>query len=801
MATWQGIVRVGGTPVAKCYFTAYYRNSAGGGAAGPGNGVRASQWMSGVYLTESSGQGTVALSSDNFLGAGATVNANDQLIVILWRDSALTPADAAGFFYAGQSRTDGKSGTHGLGFKYDNGAAAQANYQTANQFYVATFTMTGQAWNATPGGVGGDVNGDISLVVNAAPTAVLTGLSTNLAVPTATTRAVAQALANGSSDLQTNRLYSFNGQIVFEQSSAAHNPSGGTQTVDGSAIDGSRYSFPDGLSYGAPSGQATDITYPGPAFQSHSHTFPSIDLYRVDLVVKDDSSPALTGTTSVYLRSFYRTVAAALGQRQYCSWTQYLSAPTEANASFSILNPNTVADVVRVPATITAVDDSVGRLGGEVRLTAAITLNGSAAQVLALDPTLLPASAPFGFLTFLTRAGSDVRECYRIVARGAGTLTIDTAGQTRSYTTRDWFRLSTEPFGGNDVHFDWEVSVSAGAWTKLGSAAQALAAPLSGTTVVLTGIGANVLPGWWLRVRDGAARGRYRIASVPSDNQLVLATACAAAAGDTIEIGCRDADALWSQSENDGLDFRILATFVDGWNLQGLTVAQGGVVNNLPPQAVAVVDSDETSATTYLFDGRRSHGTQTTWVQDGTLVGAHTLTGAAAFTLTDAALNTTGLRDGHAWLLILTDERVTAVFPIVDLDRETPSIQTITIDCRGQTLALTAGTRFRTTNVYEIEGTNLDNDVTTYAWRLRSAATVQVLPTTAAEFLVRFDRDDSSGAGGEWQYTYSEADDGRFACVELTVTDPEGATHTTWQLFTIEITESVAPRTRRLEWE
>jgi hypothetical protein len=85
MATAQGIIREGGSPVSKCFYTAYYKSN-NGGSEGPGAGQRASQWMRVTTITEGTGLYSVALSSDNFLGAAATVSNGDQLLVIAWRD-------------------------------------------------------------------------------------------------------------------------------------------------------------------------------------------------------------------------------------------------------------------------------------------------------------------------------------------------------------------------------------------------------------------------------------------------------------------------------------------------------------------------------------------------------------------------------------------------------------------------------------------------------------------------------------------------------------------------------------------
>jgi hypothetical protein len=256
MATAQGIIRYSGSPVEKVYYTAYYKSN-NGGSAGPGAGQRASQWMSGVYLTESSGLYSVALSSDNFLGAAATVSNGDQLIIIAWRTSSVTPAEAGGHFYSGQSRTTGQGGAHDIGFKYDSGDAGTANYGDVDQMVTKVFTLTGQTWNATPGGVGGDVNGDLVLGLNVGPTANFSNVSKLVGNPTLISRNVSFNIDNTSADFLTDRAYTFDSQIILQQSSAAHNPTGGTQIADGSAVDGSRYTFSAGLTYGTAFGTPT----------------------------------------------------------------------------------------------------------------------------------------------------------------------------------------------------------------------------------------------------------------------------------------------------------------------------------------------------------------------------------------------------------------------------------------------------------------------------------------------------------------------------------------------------------------
>lgn len=824
MASVQGIIRLGGTPASKIYYTAYYR-SANGGSSGPGDGQRASQWMRAVQLTEATGLFTVALSSDIFLGAGATVANGDQVVIIAWTKTTETPAQAPGTIFYGQRWQDGKSGTHVLGFKYDNGSSAEARYGEINQMVTKTFTMTGQAWNATPGGIGGDANGDISLGPNAAPTANISNISTLQSLPTGVTRGVSVSLINASQDDTTNKLYTFNSQILLEQCSAAHNPSGGTQTPDASDTDGSKYYFFDGLEAGQPFGtliggdaQGTNwVSFAGPSFPSFSHIFPHIDLYRIALQVKDDNSDTpLTHTSNHYVKVWFTTPTLSFQARQYASWAQFSVQPTDSNPNWSTANPNTVADVVRVRALITNPDDAVGRIGAETRLLAPVTLNGGSSFTInqAGIGALLPGSAPFGYIIFHTWSGQDVRHSYRVIAKTNDSVTIDTKGSTLTYTARDWFYLASEPSGGTDLTYNWEVSVSGGAWAIVGIPRQVLAAAISGTTITITGIGQNVCPGWWFRVIDGPARGYYQIASVANDNRVILTTPISGAAiGDSVEVTCRDHSLFWPQAENDALDFRATASYSRGWPSSGGytfsdvlgPVVNSGSVSNLPPQGIVSSIPDPGVATTYLFDGRKSYGTQTTWEQSAAFTGVHNLDGSTAFTLSDFALNTATLRDGHAWLVLFdAADRVQAVFPIVDLDRETPDPSKITIDTRGSTMEIQPGQKFRTTNVYEIEPpTNLDNDITSYAWRLRSAAAAQTQPTTPAEFEARFDRVDGSGSGAEWSFTFTEADNGRAACIELTVVDAEGTASTVWSMFTVVVEAGPGGGVRpwRIEWE
>jgi hypothetical protein len=807
MATAQGIVKFSGVPIARCFYTAYYKSN-NGGSAGPGAGQRSSQWASGVFLTEDSGLYSISCSADFFLGAAATVANGDQIVIIFWRLSTALPSQAGGSFFSGQSRTDGSGGTHARGFKSNNGAAV--NYAASDFVRSVTFTMTGNAWNATPGAVGGNADGNIDLLLNGAPVAALSGASTDQANPTAITRGVAAAFTNVSSDDVANKLFTFNGQILLEAMSAAHNPG------DGTSVEGSRYDFYQGLvhgrSFGTPAGGDANgtsfSTYAGPLFKSHSHTFPAIDVYRVTLTVRDDSEPSVTDTKNYYFKTFYRTPTFSIGARKWCSWSQYASNPQAANASFSASNPNTVNDVMTAALTVTDPDASAGSPAAARKMSGAVTLSGG---VQTINQTGIGIGAMVGsFFCLLTQNGANARKSFKVSACSADSVTIDATGDTSTLSTRDWYTYAAEPTAGTATAWDWEIDTGTG-YSRIGMpAVAAFPSNVVGLTVHIPGIGQNVLPGWNLSIIDGAGRGTVRITAVNNDDEIVVATAISASAGDHYEIGCRNAlSAVYAQDALGTLNLRVTGTYSNGWVFSTAVTAaiQTGSVNNIPPQAVVSKDSTAGSSTTYNFDGRKSYGTQTAWVQDSAFLLSHQLDGLATFDITDPMINTSGLRDGHAWITLLDSFGViTHVFKIVDVDRESPAPTVATIATNGSVLRIEAGTRFRTTNVYEIDGSDSDNNIAGYAWDLRSAdpaETMPALPTSHADFAARFSRVDGSGAGSQWAYTYSQTDVDRWACVELTVTDAHGATNVTWQLFKVSITQqpTTVDRPRRIEWE
>lgn len=747
---------------------------------------------------------TLALSSDNALGVAATVSASDQLLILFWKKTADGALGTPGAFFPGQARTSGLGGTHPRGFKTGNGNSSTPGFASCDLFCSVLFTLTGQDWNATPGGGGTGINGDVTLLQNAAPTAAFNNVSTNQAAPTQITRGVAASLGNASADVTTNRLYSYNGQACFEATSAAHDPGDLTPT------DGSRFEFSNGLAYGFPFGTVLPgdmggvsyATYTGPSFRDHTHTFPNIDLYRVVFTVRDDSEPSLTATVNGYLRTVYRSPTLALLARQWMSWDNYKLAPAATNPGFSASNANTINDVARVGVTLSEPDSFIGK-NAAMRLGAPVTISGSSVTLSKAGIGAgLPSSAPYGFVTFVTQASQLIRHTYRLMGATANSITIDPAGANQTYGANDWLFTAAEPAGGTDARWTWEVQEGSGAWQQLGSTGTGALA--NGVTVSKVGIGERALPGWSFAVLDGPSRGTYAVVSVPHDNAIVLDTSISLAADDAWTLGCDNGPALWPQRLNQALNFRATLSYTNGWTDQLATTTQSGSVNNLAPDAQVDRTVITGAAATYQFNAGRSTGTITVWFGAGAFVNPITLDGTSACTFSDPAIDTTQLRDGHAWLGITQPTgELLMVFAIADLDRETPDPHRITIDTQGVAATLQAGATFKLTNAYEIEGGNQDNDVVSYAWQLRSAAAAQTLPTTHAEFVARFDRADGTGAGVEWGYTYSDVDNGRFGCIELTVVDARGAATTTWAAFPIVVgLPPVGSGARtRLEWD
>jgi hypothetical protein len=92
--------------------------------------------------------------------------------------------------------------------------------------------------------------------------------------------------------------------------------------------------------------------------------------------------------------------------------------------------------------------------------------------------------------------------------------------------------------------------------------------------------------------------------------------------------------------------------------------------------------------------------------------------------------------------------------------------------------------------------------IVSYTWELRSSLGPESKPNTHSEFLSRFERADGSGVGtgNSWAYLYPPGDNGRYACVELTVTDTMNVTTTLWYLFTVQV-DTVTAVSRRIEWD
>ena len=376
MATAQGKVKVSGVDTPGVYYTALFHRAGS-----------VTQWRRVVRLTDNTGVYQVAISEDNFMGTNFVAQNGDKLVVLFWRDTTQAPAKSPGEAYENQSIVDGTAGDHEVGFKYDNGANAVANYSRANQYAAIVFNVTGDAWNATPDGGGiGDVNGNVTLQTNLGPSAVLAGLSTDPGNPTDITRLIAEALNNTSGDNENRvvtangeigQLYSQFGQILFQAISAAHNPTGGAQTADGSDIDGSRYRLFTGLEYGNVFGTiiagaggtldgADQVHYPGPSFQNHTHTWPHIDIYQIRLTTKDDAgidianpptNPALTAVDDFYVRTTYRAPGLVFGAREWASWTDHVA--NSGSPVFSAANPNTVRDVVRIDVNPAGLDNPI----------------------------------------------------------------------------------------------------------------------------------------------------------------------------------------------------------------------------------------------------------------------------------------------------------------------------------------------------------------------------------------------------------------------------------------------------------
>ena len=843
MASVQGIIDFGGTDLASVYYTAYY-NSNNGGGSGQGSGQRQSQWMRNVKTTEEGaglGQYTVSLSSDIFLGANATVANGDEVTIIAWRDSNGTIPNA-GASFAGQNGSNGTGGSHSLGFKYDNGNNTIANYADIDQAIVKTFTMTSNSWTATHNGTGGDVDGDLTLILTntQSPTATINGGSTNLNTPVNVNLKTNLTFNNNSADDTTPLAYMVDGQIIFGQSCAANCPTNGTQTSDGSSRAGSTFSYFDGSSYSQDKGTVlsdvngvnnpsafdnsnSDTTaYEGPDFENTTHEFTHIDIYKVNLEVQDDTDT--TGSIDqkdYFYRTQYRDSSVAITTREFQPWSSFITNATSNDfiTGFGTGNSNTINDVCKVSANITSLDNNDYLNGAsEVLVSTGFTLDGSASFALNLTAvgTDINLVAPFGFVTFLTQTGNDVRHCYEIIGRtDDNNITIDCNGSTQAYTTKDWFITGLEPCGGSAVRYSWEINT--GSWTSANKTNNVFASGITGTGINITNIGNDVIPGSMLIIKDGPAKGNYQIITVTNDDNIILAGSgitSTTQAGDTYCVGFDNSDLFIAQEDNDIQNIRCKIQYTRGWGdvanpwdhtlIEDKTATQNGSINNIPPEAIYSVSTSSGSATTYNFDGRKSYGTASTIIQDSTFAGTHTLDGDNSTTIIDANIDTSNLRDGHSWLILLNaDDHIIKVYPIDDIDHTDNT--SITINDNGDSITINIGDKFRTTNAFEIEGTN-PKEISNISWDLRMdsiAVSAPVTPINDTQFNNRFDTELSlNNSGEQWAYTFADTDTGKFACVKQTVTDPEGASDVLYTVFEISVAgASGVAGFRRIEWE
>jgi hypothetical protein len=903
MATAQGFVKVAGVNTPGVYYTAIYSR--------PGNVTR---WRRVVRLTDNAGIYQVAISEDNFMGTNWVCQNGDKLVVLFWRKSDVVPVDPPGSVYENQSPADGSGGDHPLGFKYDNGAAAVANYATADQFASVLFTLTGDAWNATPDGGGvGDINGNIDLQLNQGPSAVITGVSTDPLNPTEISRAVARILSNGSGDNEnrvtaggrtTGQFYSEFSQILFEQISGAHRPSGGVQTADGSAVDGTRFVVSTGSRYGnsfgtlvaGPSGTLvgdTQVVYPGPGFPSQTHTWTHIDIWPVQLTSRDDAgvgapgelNPSRTATVTFYLRTAYRAPGFSLLARQWASWTDLVAH--SGSPVFSSEAQNTIRDVALVTPALSGADNTIvaaaryqdapagsivalngvgrvairndpwsggqiyARFAGDTDLSTAIGGNltvdvpGIGRGIQAGD---LAVGEIRGFLNAITQTpvaggvATPILHAYPIVASSSlDSVVIATGGSTEVYTAMDWFFISNEPGGGNHVSWEWEVNTSGMGWESVGLTYSQLggSAVGPGTTINSPGIGAHAWPGAFFVVVNGGMRGWYPIASVPNDDQIVLVIGSPLPGlvqpSDTIAIGFPSKPLKWPQGVNDALDVRAAVMSTPGWSVTpGMSwrllgsspvfYTQTGAVSNLNPAAIIPSPASVPgNAKTYVFDGRRSYGTDVVWTQGDPLgtdpvfaAGGTILAGHPSIAFTDPNLINGGLRTGGHAVLVLVDPAgsITKVIPIVDTDKTDPTKVWLNTSTLGVNIPYGAGVqRFRTANDYEIEPGGSPSAIATYAWELRSSPTpLPPLGVNDPGFMTWWNlaRFDNSGDGSSFSHTYPQADSGRNAVVALTVVDEDTAPGsnapaqaTSRLAFVVNVSGggSTTLGARRLEWD
>ena len=838
MANVQGTIKnASGTVQDKVLYTAYYEKVTSGGTDGPGDGSRASQFCHVVYSSDV-GNFSMSVNSDNFIGAGATIANGDKVTLIFWRDASDEHGITSNTTYGSgtypsdpsyQSHTDASGGSHPLGFKHDNGNSSVSNYEQADEILEVTYTMTGNGWT---------VSGEDLQLVSAStrlPTANFTG-STNVGSPTSINTNANYIIQNSSSDNQNDVRYSLDGQRIFEQSCGAFeaghaNFGGGTQTADGSDRDAVVYTYTIGTTYGsdifakdvdadADANTASTSTYWGPLLDENTKITPSnIDTYEIRLTVKDDAEVPNTDSVTKYFKTQWRDVSVSASSKMYKSYANFIGDTGSWHSSTG----NTVDGVIRLTPNITQSDNELGIMVNPRILNADITLDGSSAFPINAVGIGTGVTAP-SFITFKTQGdggtnpATEIRHIYEITASSANQITIDTKGSTESYAVNDLCFVSRNPASGTDAEFSWEVRVSNGLWNVLGTSnALVTGAGLqAGTTITYNGIGENVTKGWQLHIVDGSQAGYYPIESVTHDNQIVLAGAGLGSIvpiGTTYKLTCNNNNVYYEIADNDDLDFRHTVNYTRGWatasgyiyseNTSASTITT--TVANIDPESDFDYVTDAGNATKYLFDGGKSYGTQTTWEQDTTFASYAGTLNAGLLVITDTAIDTSTLRDNHAWLVLLdANDKQKGVYKITDIARETPDNTIITIDCGSDnTTTISVGDKFRTTNTYEIESGGAINDIQSYAWELRiSDEVTEPTGTTLANWTdsSHYETQLSTGSGELWNYTFDESKAGAFCAVKLRVTDQEGDTHEKISTFIVTVS-TAALGTTILEWE
>lgn len=596
----------------------------------------------------------------------------------------------------------------------------------------------------------------------------------------------------------------------------------------------------------------------------------------------DSLNPPLTDAEDFYVRTTYRPIDLAWGSREWASWDALVAQ--SGNPAFSPANPNTVRDVVRLAPVVGGPDNTIAGAGtyqaaspsnGIIGISAGAAIPGDpwssaaiyrllsspvdfgpAGQTLVISqanigagitPGDLAADEIPGFITFVTQTltgqpGQPIQHSYRILSATQNSLTVQTDGSSETYSARDWFFISNEPGGGNRVRWEWEVEegVPLRPYQNVGESYAILTSPAlpAGTSISRPGIGEGKWPGMWLHVLNGPQRGWYRVAEVPNDNQIVLAGGGLpgqVSAGDTIAFGFPSKPVVYPQRKNDQLNFRIAYQFTNGWsqtanqpwrldrNPAPSLLVDTGSVNNIDPEPVIPAPNTLPGlAVTYVFNGRRSYGTQVVWVQgdplggDPQLANGGSISPGTSVAFTDPNLDNSGLRDnGHAVLVLANSAaEITRVFRIVDIDHTNPNTVYIDSSSLSSLFTYSSGQGFRTANDYEVEPGGNPNDIASYAWELRSST--DPLPAGGVSdslFPNWWGQARSDGLGGDdtFQHTYPQADDGRTAVVALTVTDEDttpggnpGASDTKYLPFVVDVSGTPGPGVagpRRIEWD